>query len=122
MFNKGDILAAKDRSRAAGYHFIVFYEYIGSNNFTGTFITTDGDFEQNIQMKDNYFEEVDENGGTYAVQNNDSFLACAKLIKLEVWGPFTKVGKLSKDGINFLEDSIGGLEPILWEELINSLK
>lgn len=118
--NKGDILEATDKSRVAGYHYIVYYESISANEFAGTFISTDGSFEQNIEMTDNHFEEYDENDELYDIRNDGSFLARAKLIKLESWGPFTKVGQLSNVGVEFLENNIGDLEPIVWEDLIRT--
>tara|TARA_B100000780_G_C21004227_1_gene401907 strand:+ start:498 stop:863 length:366 start_codon:yes stop_codon:yes gene_type:complete len=118
--NKGDILEATVKSRIAGYHYIVYYESISANEFAGTFISTDGSFEQNIKMIDNHFEEYDENNELYDIRNDVSFLARAKLIKLESWGPFTKVGQLSNDGVEFLENNIGDLEPVVWVDLIRT--
>jgi len=121
MFRKGDILLAANRSRVTAYHYIVYYETLSDSEFAGTFISTDGSYEQNIEMSNNHFEEYDNHGALYDVNYDSSFLACAKLIKLESWGPFSKVGQLSNEGVEFLENTIGDLEPITWEDLIRSL-
>lgn len=115
---RGDILAARDRRRVAGLHYIIYYDRINTDEFLGAIITTSGNYPQNIPMLDEHFTEFDADGNAYQITNNNSYLVPAKLIKLESWGPFTKVGSLTNQGIRFIERIIGDLEPIVWEDAI----
>lgn len=118
---RGDILEAADRRRVAGFHYIIYYESINENEFLGAIITTSGNYPQNVPMLNEHFNEFDSNGNIYLITNNNSYLVPAKLIKLESWGPFTKVGSLSFQGLDFLEEVIGHLDAIVWEDAIRSL-
>lgn len=39
---RGDILAARDRRRVAGLHYIIYYDRINADEFLGAIITTSG--------------------------------------------------------------------------------
>jgi hypothetical protein len=80
---RGDILAATDRRRVAGHHYIIYYDRINADEFLGAIITTSGNYPQNIPMLDEHFIEFDSNGNVYQIINNNSLLVPAKLIKLE---------------------------------------
>jgi hypothetical protein len=116
--NKGDILQATNRSRVAGFHFIIFYEGYEDNEFLAGVITTTDKFPVNYVMQSNHFVEEDDNGKHYKITFKNSKLVPAKLFKPEQWGPFDKVGQLTAEGICFIEKHIGQLEPEYWEDYI----
>ena len=53
--------------------------------------------------------QFDKSGIQHKVTYDCSFLVKAKLIKSESWGPFSKVGELTAEGIQFVENTIGEL-------------
>ncbi|RUA17652.1 MAG: hypothetical protein DSY83_03680 [Flavobacteriia bacterium] len=122
MFSAGDILMARNRKRNAGFHFIIYIEPLDKECFVGSIITTSGKYPENIAMEDNFFEKVDENGKKYKIINKNSFLIPAKLIKLENWGPFSKKGRLSKEGCDFVDQHVGHLEPQIWGDLVKNYR
>ncbi|MEC7264685.1 MAG: hypothetical protein VXW38_13170 [Bacteroidota bacterium] len=117
MFNRGDIIVATSREVSAGFHYIIYYNRITGEEFAGTFITRTSYHGRNIPMQDIHFIERDANGELYQIQNLNSFFIPAKLIKLESWGPFFKVGELSQEGIALLESTIDHLTPMDWNDL-----
>jgi len=116
--NIGDILEATDRTREAGYHYIIFYEGYTDDEFTAGILTSTNKYLVNILMDESHFINKDENGNDFKVTYKNSKLVPAKLYKPENWGPFKKVGQLSQDGILFVEENIGHLEAKFWEEYI----
>ncbi|GAB1397085.1 hypothetical protein MASR1M65_18640 [Saprospiraceae bacterium] len=108
-FSIGDILEGTNRKFNEAYHYVVFYAGNTDDDFCGGFITTSPKY-QNIPMKSEHFESGHKIGYT------NSYLAAHKFIKLKDWGPYKKVGRLSKEGIEFLEQNIGHLEPELYTD------
>jgi hypothetical protein len=117
MRQKGDILEASNRAQDAGRHYIVFYEGFDHVNFIGGMVTH-MESERNIAMSQNHFEKNDEAGNSYKFQFGNTQLVIAKLMKFETWGPFSKVGALSEEGIQFIENIIDGLPQETWEEYL----
>jgi len=118
MRKRGDILKATRRGRNAGRHFIVYYEGHDDLHFIGGMITHHDD-SLNVSMKASHFLVNDNiTGNEYEITYDDSYLVKAKLMKFESWGPFTKVGQLSEEGIKFVENTIGGLVSETWEEYL----
>lgn len=115
QFSRGDILRARDRNRKAGWHYIIYYEPNSSSDFIGGMITRHTS-PKNASMTTAHFLELDENGNPFQVAYNNSNLVIAKLIKFEGWGPFTKVGQLSIEGVQFLEGTIDHLPPMSFAE------
>ena len=112
---QGDILEAKKRDKTAGRHFIVYYEGYSEENFIGGMITHLED-KRNIPMNKSHFELYDKNDNKYKITFDNTNLVVAKLIKFESWGPFTKVGRLSQKGIEFVTENIGELNSETFEE------
>ena len=116
--NIGDILEARDRSYEAGRHYVIFYDGYDDNEFLAGVLTSTDNFPKNILMNESHFINTDENGNDFKVTYKNSKLVPAKLYKPENWGPFEKVGQLSTEGIVFVEEKIGHLEPEFWEKYI----
>lgn len=114
----GDILEATDRSREAGYHFIIFYEGYSDDEFEAGVLTTTDLFPVNILMNETHFVDKDENGNDFKVTFKNSKLVPAKLFKPEEWAPYVKVGQLTNEGIDFVKKNIGHLEAEYWKDYI----
>lgn len=118
MLERGDILEANNRDRNARYHFIIFYAGKNEDHFLGGMLTKSSEYKENIPMNRDHFKIKDLDQNTYKVTYKNSFLVPAKLMKLESWKPFQKVGKLTKTGIAFIESKIDHLEPMVWEDYL----
>lgn len=117
MRQRGDILEASNRARNAGRHYIVFYDGYDDVNFIGGMVTH-MESDKNVPMSDIHFEKTSEDGNDYKFQFENTQLVIAKLMKFEAWGPFTKVGKLSDEGVQFVESIIDNLPQETWEEYL----
>lgn len=118
---RGDILEAKNRAKTAGRHFIIYYDGGNDTNFIGGMITHKLS-EKNKSMLKSHFEALNEKGVKNKVVYDNTSLVIAKLVKFESWGPFTKIGKLSKEGIEFMVDAIDNLNSETWDEYIKRTK
>jgi hypothetical protein len=118
---RGDILEAKNRAKTAGRHFIVYYSGNNDNDFIGGMITHKLS-EKNKLMEETHFGILDKKGIKNKVIYDNTSLVIAKLVKFESWGPFTKVGKLSKEGVKFVVDNIGKLSAETWDEYLMRTK
>jgi len=117
MFVRGDILKATHRAIKEGKHFIVYFDGNSDDDFIGGMITH-SELYGNVKMEIDHFEKVDGNGINYNVTYDDSYLVKAKLFKPNIWGPFTKVGCLTDDGIFFLSNTIEELETESFESYL----
>lgn len=122
MIERGDILEAENRHKDAGLHYIIFYAGKDARHFLGGMLTTSEDYEENIPMNNTHFETKDLEQNNYKIKYQNSHLVPAKLMKLESWGPFKIVGKLTNEGVEFVEEHIEHLGPMLWEEYLESRK
>ncbi|MGG6231328.1 hypothetical protein [Tenacibaculum sp. SDUM215027] len=120
MLERGDILEAKNREFDAGLHYIIFYSGKDERHFLGGMLTTSNKYEENIPMLKNHFEIKDLDNNNFKIKYQNSHLVPAKLMKLESWGPFQIVGKLTKDGVEFIESQIDDLDEIIWEDYLAS--
>lgn len=118
MNKRGDILEAANRHVSAGLHYIIYYDGYDSFNFIGAMITHSNTIK-NTSMNKSHFIEKDSLGNYYKVQFDDTYLVKAKLMKFESWGPFTKVGELSPEGVKFVESTIDNLISETWEEYLS---
>lgn len=118
MFQKGDILKATHRKINEGKHFIIFLEGNSENDFIGGMITH-SELYGNSQMSINHFEKNDENGKSYTVVYDNTYLVMARLIKPGIWGLYTKVGRLTDKGKKFVNIKIELLEDETFENFLN---
>ncbi|NDI99151.1 hypothetical protein GWA97_08705 [Flavobacterium sp. LaA7.5] len=114
----GDILKASHRSFEKGKHYIIFLEGYNKNNFLGAMITH-SDKYGNIPFIVEHFEELDNEGVNYEIVYDNSYLVQGVFIKPKEWGPFEKVGKLTQNGIEYINKHLEGLVPISFSEYFN---
>ena len=108
-FKKGDILRATDTSKDAGFHPIVYWsENSGADDFLGLMITHSSE-KDNIKLSAEHIKKCDASGNIYEFQFDKSYLVKGIFYKPEVWGPFTKTGEATDEGITFFEENLQGV-------------
>lgn len=111
MFYKGDILRASKRDRDQGFHYILAWEdFDHGHDFHGIMLTRSNRFDNNILL-DRAFIKT----GFPFTWNNSHFVNRI-FIKLSDWGPFTKVGDVTDEGLVFIGASIIDHNPILFSD------
>lgn len=113
-FTKGDILlpsnkvAKKDWLNGLFHPAVVWDDnYDGNSDFRGIMLThtpPNGNFA-NILMAKNHFEPG------YKVVFSKTYFVNQVFIKFYGWGPFELVGKLTNDGVEFLEMHVDKASP-----------
>ncbi len=112
MFKKGHIIWGENRDgdKSKGYHPIVFLKEVNELFFEGAMLTHSSNWG-NIKMEKEYYHLIKSDDRTqYLVKN--------LLIKKNEWGPFERIGYLTKEGLRFVEESLEGTEPMHWEDFI----
>lgn len=108
---KGDILWGKNNKNLKGVrsHYLVYLANLPNEAtlFIGAMLTH-SPIDGNILMKREHFEEFDKNGDKFIFQFNGTRVVKKLLLKRTEWAPFSKRGKLTKKGIQFLEDNLAG--------------
>jgi len=109
MFRRGDILLPSNRVNRRNwlnglFHPAVVWNdfYDGKSDFQGIMLThtaPNGHFD-NILMATNHFEN-----GNEVVFSNTHFVN-QLFIKFQGWGAFELVGRLTADGIEFIENNL----------------
>ena len=114
---KGDIV----RGRIT-IHPIIFLRRLNLEQFVGCLLThsNDSEYPDNIELRPEHFLHHDRAGIQYQTQYDNSYLVAIELIKDLDWGPFTKTGQLSQEGIFFVEDQLQVLEPQKWEDYLTN--
>ncbi len=107
-YEKGDILEGEG---VKAIHPIVFYEDRNPHTVVGLMITTEPRYKDNVLMKESHFEPTDENDTPYKIVFKNSHLVRAKFIKKQDWEPFDKVGKLTNEGVAFIESQVADKQP-----------
>lgn len=113
---KGDIVKGKERGRDAAFHYIIFLKTNEDGSFTGCVLTTKGGYKDNQLMSEEHFQKTDDKGNAYKVFYKNSHVVTRRFIKPAEWGPFTKVGELTKSGIGFVESILKKDDPIHWDK------
>lgn len=114
-FKKGDILVGTERKRSEAKHFIVFIS--GSKEIPNGIILTHTpheDIKCNFKLNDKYRLSNSNNG--------DSYFVAHLIEKVESWGPYTKINRISKRDLILIESHIKGLNPINWFQYKNYTK
>jgi len=106
---KGDIIWVefdnRDRIRLKHPAIIWQDEFDGNSDFNGVMITRaepNPRFD-NILMEESHFEKG------FNVGFNNSHFVNQIFLKFEIWGPFHQAGRLTSDGIQFIEESLTNL-------------
>ena len=119
---KGDILKGSKRGREAAFHFIAFLDGRDGNSFIGAVLTHSSRYGNNVLMAEEHFKKTGTNDKKFEFQFGDSYLVKGKFIKLQDWGPFTKIGELTKKGIDFVDSETKDLEPELWDDYFERIQ
>ena len=111
-FNIGDILEGAKKGRNEAYHPIIYLEETDKNDFFLGGMITHSSTSDNVKLEDAHFEEKID------IDSRPSYFVNSYLFKKQKWGPFNVIGKLSKEGISFVNDNLNGSEPMIWEEYL----
>lgn len=115
-FKIGEILLGDNNLQIDGNHYIVFYNEIDGIDFQGCMISTSPFHGINIKMEATNFEVVNmDTNEPWEIIYKDSYLVPAKLHKFNNMGDFHKVGQLTPDGINLIENIISEKQLKPWE-------
>jgi hypothetical protein len=106
----GEIFWAEDKEDHP--HPIVCLENLEDGKFSACILSskpTNG----NVLMSESYFQKFDGNGIEYKIQFKNSYLVPKRIFKKDVlWLSSTDPqGKLTKEGIAFIETHLSGVEP-----------
>ena len=112
-FNKGEIIRGAKRARGEAVHPIVYLEERDANFFLGAMITHSAKFG-NIVLKAVHFDKKPVGNG------KPSYLVKHCFLKKSEWGPFNSVGRLSAAGIRYVEESLKGTTPEIWEDYLSN--
>lgn len=110
-FNKGDIILGRKRKKSEAYHPIIYFGEIDIDFFHGGMITH-SNISNNVELYDQHFDQKIKHDGL------PSFFVKNYLIKKQEWGPFRLVGRLSSEGIKYVEENLNGTSPELWEDYL----
>ena len=114
MFNKGDIIEATKRGPNEGRHYILVWgDYHEGLDFEGIMLTHSSKFADNILLEKAHILERQD-----FVWDNTHFVNRV-FIKLNDWGPFSKVGELTKEGLEFITQTLTHKEPITFDQYID---
>jgi hypothetical protein len=110
----GDLLWGKNNRNKDGWrtHYIIYPGPFEDPHhlFLGAMLTH-AQINGNIPMREEHFIHEDANGEKYKVTYNKSLIVASKLFKKIEWAPFTKVGELAAEGLTFVEQTIGHMDP-----------
>lgn len=121
-WQKGDILEGTDRRREAARHYIIALEAHRLGNFVGAMLTSSDVYPENISMKQEHVRTRADDETDFKFQFKNTHFVKGRFIKLENWGPFTKVGELTKGGMNFVDAETKDLEPEPWDDYISRMR
>ena len=108
---KGDIVRGRQTR-----HPIVYLGELNEFEFKGCFITHSAGYKINKGLKESYFCKKDERGNEYEIQYEKTYVCRCLLVKKNEWGPYTKVGQLTDEGVQFIENAINGQGAIVWND------
>lgn len=117
-WHKGDILEGADRRKKAARHYIIALEDYHPGNFVGAMLTSKDTYPENILMKPEHIRTHADDGTNFKFQFRDTYFVKSRFIKLENWAPYTKVGELTREGLNLVETETRDLKPELWDEYV----
>lgn len=109
----GDILYAKNNKNVNGIpsHYMV---YLGPSAQAGIFMgamLTSSDKHGNTPLQIGHFETTDPSGNPWQITYKNSHVVSQLFYKKDEWGPFSLVGRMTNEGLNFILQTIGGTTP-----------
>ena len=120
-FKKGDLLIARYREIYKGYHFIIYLHKYHGDDFEGAIITTKPVYD-NVLMDKSHFQEKDKDGNDYKIQYNKSHLVRYRFVKPDEWGPYKIEGRLTHEGVKFVDDNLNDTTIQTFKEYYDKLK
>ncbi len=113
-FTVGDILRGEKNEWEEAYHPIIYLgeHEPGSPYFVGCMMTKSYRYGNAKLLTRHYTQKP-------ANSPKNSCIVRSYLLKKRQWGPFTNVGELSPEGIDFVQEALYGTEPVIWEDYIN---
>lgn len=119
-FKKGEILFASNRSKKAGMHPIVYWGDTQGPLFYGLMLTHSTIYD-NIQLQKEHVQVSTDSGEDYIFQYDESWIVNQVFYKFDEWGPYSKVGALTPDGIHYLEENVSYKESMAFSEYYANL-
>jgi|GEM_PF-811255 len=117
-WKKGDVLEGTDRRRKAARHYIIALEPYRPGDFIGVMLTSSNEYPENIPMKSEYIRTHADDETEFKFQFKNTHFVKGRFIKLESWGPFTKVGELTREGMDLVDEETKDLAPIPWDDYV----
>jgi hypothetical protein len=115
-FQKGDIVRGTDHTKQTAWHPIVYLGDDLNHDFIGVILTKSGRWNNNIPLPSHFIESHGEDGRKHEFQYRNTHLVRLRLIKPSEWAPYFKIGRITPEGIEFIESEIDGMEPLSWAE------
>lgn len=112
---RGEIYKGTKTDRYAARHPILFFEAKNDDFFIGG-VLTHALKPDNVLMKIEHFKVVNGDNKRYDFRFSNTRLVMYRFIKPEGWGPYTKVGELTEEGINFIDSIVSNQDPRTWKE------
>jgi len=120
-FKKGDLLTARYRALNKGYHFIIYLGKYHGDDFEGAMITHKPVYD-NVLMNKAHFQEKDKAGNDYRIQYDKSHLVRYRFVKPNEWGPYKIEGRLTPEGMKFVDDNLKDTPIQTFKEYYDKLK
>jgi hypothetical protein len=116
-FRKGEIIYGRKNSDAE--HPILFLEDKDNLHFIGVMLTSKKR-NKNISLPKEYIIKQNENNESYEFQYMNTHFVNARLLKKNKWEPFRKIGEITPEGIEFVEQNIIGKDEESWEDYLDN--
>lgn len=114
IYQTGDILLG---GKGKVLHPMVYLDLHNSESFIGVMLTHDSTKKNNTPLKKEHIKEFDNNKKKFYFQYDNTYFLRAKLKKKADWGPYKKVGELTKEGVLFISEHIKKETPQYWNEI-----
>lgn len=112
-FSEGDIIQGALRGKDKSYHPIIYLGEVDTDTefFLGGMITHSNKFG-NLRLQDSHFVQK------INLDSRPSYFVKNYLLKKQEWGPFSKIGELSSEGLDFVQSNLEGSTPEIWDNYI----
>lgn len=117
-FQKGDVLYGTDRAKETALHPILYLEGDMVSHFIGVMLTHSDRFEANKPLLPEHFITHDEQGHEFAFKWDETHFVAVRLLKPSDWGPYSKNGQMTQEGIAVIEAQLPKMEPLLWDHYV----
>lgn len=120
-YQKGDIIKSEKKHELWElYHPAIIWENTDDNQdtFTGIMLTTEPDWKghKNIELSIETHITFSQNKYRDIWLKGKSYFVTEKLIKKHDWGPFEVIGRLTEDGINYIDGHLSQNRPRTFKE------